>query len=1120
MTDPLPIRSGVGLAVFLMALGALAAGLAMIAPAPAKADTVDKIEVEQVTKTTALVTITLSEGSSASQVYVHYRTTTPQGPWSEKDPVTVIGPIARYDLPGLTPGTEYEVEASLDKAFPPTGSVSEKFTTLPPDPYVSAVSAKSDAPTEATVTITIDHPGETPNTVYVRYRTNDSQPWSDPLISETSATGKAQVTLSGLTPGTGYEVQASLEKGFVAEQTESTSFKTLLPRVSKVDVQSKTSSGANVKVTIEDAGPDANTVYLRYGVSSSETTWAAAPDKSVTGAAASFVLTGLVPGTPYTVQASLDRNFVSGVVASSFTTVRLPSLGPVNVGSVGETTATLAVTIFDPDGTKVEVFMRYRETPDGAWSKTQSGGSSTDTLEFALSGLKPGTEYKAEVSRSSGFEAPSSVTFTTEKRVTRISSIAHGKLTRSSVEISVEIDNAQGATTVYFRYQVVGSGVWISAKSVNASSGAARLTLRNLKPDTLYEVEASLVSEFTEVLYVDFTTEPGAELTAIRIENVTDTAANVIATIDRVEGRTVVYLRYRTYDAQEWSGPVTTTTTSARASLELTELLPDTEYEIEASLDMSFPPPKTKSKTFKTNPSPSISSLSVRDITDTGAKVSVNISRPQPRMTVYLRHRIEGSEGWSRVASKATSSRSVSLLLEGLIPETRYEVQASLNADFGEQKGTFFTTEEKGPSISGLTSEEITTDGVTIVVSIADPRDRMTVYLRTRETGSARWGAPTSRTTSDSRVSFKLSDLASNTTYDVEVSLQRSFPAQDRARATFTTRSVPRVSEVVIREVMETRVLAVIRSNGIQEADATVYIRHRELPEGAWIENRIRVEEADSPVLIPGLSPDTEYEVQASLDAAFGDAFTLVQRFRTPAPEPEIGPTPTPEIPVVSATPREVSFTMTEDALVSRERRLSIWSSGPMTGVEVNINQDVEWLYVDPASGTSMNPEDILIVELKVDASGLGVGTYSGELELNGNAENLPLRIPVTLTIGASTSTQAPTPIPELMPSPTETPPLPLASPSPLPNPEPTQTAVPTPTIVPAPAETPYAESPPQATSFSLPTSISLPTSAPTSPADARDGNALLAATIFLVVSSIVFLIVVALLVRRWFLRP
>ena len=82
-------------------------------------------------------------------------------------------------------------------------------------------------------------------------------------------------------------------------------------------------------------------------------------------------------------------------------------------------------------------------------------------------------------------------------------------------------------------------------------------------------------------------------------------------------------------------------------------------------------------------------------------------------MTVYLRHRVEGIEAWSRVVSKATSSRSVSLLLEELIPETRYEVQASLDADFGEQKGTFFTTEEKGPSISGLTGEEITTSGVT-----------------------------------------------------------------------------------------------------------------------------------------------------------------------------------------------------------------------------------------------------------------------------------------------------------------------------------------------------------------------------------------------------------------------
>ena len=1128
LTDPPELRSVVGFAVFLIGLGVLAAGLFLIAPAPARADTVDSVEVTQITKTTARVTVTLSENASANQVYMRIRITTPEGPWPGENKVPVDNGIAHEDIAKLMPGTEYEVEASLDRTFPGPGSVSKKFTTLPPDPSVSGVTVGSITSTGATVTVTIAHPGTASNTVYIRYRTDDSQPWSEPTILQTTGVETVGVTISCFSPGSSYEVEASLEEKFIVGQTVSTSFKMLLPRVSEVNVESKTSSRANIKVTIEDAGPDANTVHLRYGVSSSNTIdWIAAPDASVTGGEASFTLTGLVPGTSYTVQASLDSNFVNGVEASSFTTANLPSIGAVMVGSVEETTASIVVTIFDPDGTEVTVFMRYRETTGGSWSMPLSDGSSSDTLEFTLSELKPDTKYEAEASLTSGFEASLSETFVTEEEVARVSSLTPEKMTRSSAELSMEVKNAQGGGTVFVRYRARTTSNWEPLKRVGTSSGVVRLTLNNLESDTLYEVEASLVSDFIprETLYATFTTDLGAELRAISIENLTDTSANIVATIDRVEGRTLVYWRYRIYGALEWNSPVSRATTSATASLALIDLLPDTEYEVEASLDSSFPPRKTVWEFFETDPAPAISSLRIRDITDREAKASVNISRPRPHMTVYLRYRAETDQAWNQVISKTVSSRTATLSLEQLVPETRYEVQVSLSAEFQESETDFFTTLEPAPSVSGMEVEDITESSATISLTVSDSPGSVNVYVRYRKTGSSRWTKPAPRTTTTSGISFELNDLTENTSYDIQTSLEPGFPVQSRMQSNFRTRSILRVSEVTLERMIETDALISIRLSGVYETNVATYIRYRELPEGEWIGGRVPLKEADSVVLIPDLSPDTEYEVQVSLDETYGDNVTRVQRFRTPAPEPtaEPTPTPTPGIAVAAVAPQEFSFTMTENALAPQQRRLGIWSSGPMAGMEVSISEDVEWLYLNPTSGMSMSREDIIVVELTIDASGLGVGTYSGELELDGNAENLPLRIPVTLIINAATPKQAPTSTPEATPNPTKAPsPVPLASPSAVPSPEPTETTISTPTTVPAPAETSPAKATPETTSFSMPTAtpFSLPTSTPTSPAPARSETGSLAVTVFLIVSAAAFLIVVGFYVGRRSIRP
>ena len=109
-------------------------------------------------------------------------------------------------------------------------------------------------------------------------------------------------------------MEASLGDGFLAAETESATFTTLLPRVSSVSVEDLTTSEATVKVTIAEPGPGENKVHLRYSiVPSTQASWIIPSPKSVVGDTTAFTLTGLAPNSEYDVEVSLDSEFTSEV---------------------------------------------------------------------------------------------------------------------------------------------------------------------------------------------------------------------------------------------------------------------------------------------------------------------------------------------------------------------------------------------------------------------------------------------------------------------------------------------------------------------------------------------------------------------------------------------------------------------------------------------------------------------------------------------------------------------------------------------------------------------------------------------------------------------------------------
>ena len=250
-------------------------------------------------------------------LYLRYRAGT-SGPWTETDARAVTSSPARFSITGLTRGTEYQVQASLDEDFS-TGAMTHSFTTLAPS--VTAVWAWYVTTSAAEVSVWADDPA---GMLYLRYRAGTSGTWT--LAQQDVTSSPARFSIAGLTTGTEYQVQASFDEDF-STGVMSDSFTTPVPSVASVAVQDVTSNSAEVLVRVHNP---TGTLYLRYRAGTSGT-WTQA-QQDMTSLSAQFSITGLTTGTEYQVQASFDDNFSTGVMSDSFTT-SAPSVIGVEVAS-------------------------------------------------------------------------------------------------------------------------------------------------------------------------------------------------------------------------------------------------------------------------------------------------------------------------------------------------------------------------------------------------------------------------------------------------------------------------------------------------------------------------------------------------------------------------------------------------------------------------------------------------------------------------------------------------------------------------------------------------------------------------------------------------------------------
>ena len=892
---------------------------------------ISSVRVLNIAQTSARVVVGLANANAEQRVYLKYKLSSAQWPTTSPQNTTHTNGSATFILSSLTAGTGYHVRVSLNSDM--SDATTRSFTTTSPpppqrspdnptppatkSPEVSSVTFINIMQTSAVTNVSIKNAGTAQKTVRLHYRADGTTAWSTPPKSSTTKSSGTTIALTGLTAGTTYEVQVWLNSGTPPPGTQIYEFTTLdevfvaEPAIASLQCENIGQTSATAIVVIADAGTGMKEVFLKHSIQG-EDEWTMLPFPTITyDDDTSIPLTGLTEGTTYEVVVALSEDF-SGMFIEACTTLVGPSLSGVSIIGITQTSAVATVNIADAGTAQKTVSLRHRRFGETEWYTARAKTTTAESAAFDLTGLSPQTKYEVEAALSSDFTDSATATFTTLSPDPRLSNVIMRDIKQTTATAAIEIADPGDTThTVYLHYRTTPQGEWSETQTANSNTvtiekeesdgeistivvGRAGVSISGLTADTEYEVHVSLDSEFGDTVSAPFTTLRYPSISDVDVTDITKTTATSKIDIADPDGsRQTVHLRYRTTTPQgDWSGALTTTSTTAEASVNLTGLITDTEYEVEVSLTSGFTVSETD--TFRTlPPDPVVSKVSVNSIRQTTATAAIDIANTNgSTQTVSLRYRTTTPRGnWSGIKTATSTTDNASIDLSGLTPGTEYDVQASLDSSFPatRTKSATFTT-LRWPSISSFEVDNIGRNGATVSAAIADSRGvAQTVYVRHRATGYIAW-RPTQQVDSvDDIASLRLRGLTSGTEYVAEASLGNSFPDGGTRSVTFSTKE--------------------------RDDDDAV----------------------DSDIVI--------------------------------------STTRTTNVPLLGVSPQMLRFVAIEGGDNPSPQTFSVWNRAPGS-MSFNLSNHEEWLSQQPMSGVSNGPEDLVAITASVDSSELASGQY------------------------------------------------------------------------------------------------------------------------------------------------
>ena len=429
-------------------------------------------------------------------------------------------------------------------------------------------------------------------------------------------------------------------------------------------------------------------------------------------------------------------------------------------------------------------------------------------------------------------------------------------------------------------------------------------------------------------------------VSSVRVSDPTEDAAKATVTIaNPASGTMTVYLRLRVRGTTAWSVLPEAEASSSTVDIDFQHSGPDTSYDVQASLDPTFLTRVARTTFSSPRTSVILASLTVTDIDQTNAVVSVTFNKPETdTYLLYMRIRPIGGTVWESVLVPPGLLSTVEQTIQDLTPATEYMLHASTNENFTGGQNKFFRFSTLLPEVSDLSFNHPSQTQFTFTANLTSSEVvELPVYFRYRVVESTQWlYAQNDSYEANDRTELAvgwLHGLTSGRDYDLEASTDPTFPSDRTVSAAFTTQppAIGRVESDGLTQTTATVTVAISAPNGDRQ---TVYARYREEVQSNWTDLPSRTITSDAASwTLDGLRSGTRHELEASFDSAFPQASTLSGEFTTASPSIANA---TVDHTVVTMTTAEVAVTIVEPngdtQNVNVQYRTSIersWTSGP-----------------------------------------------------------------------------------------------------------------------------------------------------------------------------------------------
>ena len=523
-----------------------------------------------------------------------------------------------FALTGLTQGVTYDVEASLSENFD-AGVASTSFDTddVPAAPVVSIIPGHE----RLRVNWTVDDRGSPITVLTIKWTNVNTGVAADLVALNLDATTSL---ISSLENGVPYRVEVQAEneygQGVVGEATATP---VEGPSIDMVTTLETTQTTAKLRVQLANVDATSRTIRLEYSASGTDDVSVLTSEPS-SGAIFDFDLTGLLGNTRYFVRAFIEGPAEIGF-GMTFTTTRSAPLAPdVNIEH-GDRQLTVNWMAPNAGGFPITRYTVQWKSGNESYSSSRQKTTDATGRSVVIDGLTNGTEYMVQVFANNpqfgnGTPTELKATPSTEPR----SAPANPAITAcdNSLRLSwlAPVDNGGSPITYYTiqwksgqedyddmaappREHVTQSSTQMFTLSslVNGTTYAFRILATNRDGDAMDAGGNPLWSED-----VTGTPREGICISAVGFGNILSQSAPVIIEVADATPGSKVYMRYRQADSDEWSESQIATLSGDATSvtLDATDLIPDTVYEVQASLAQGFDSELTARAFFKTGPAP------------------------------------------------------------------------------------------------------------------------------------------------------------------------------------------------------------------------------------------------------------------------------------------------------------------------------------------------------------------------------------------------------------------------------------------------------------------------------------------------------------------------------------